>query len=286
VARYRAWDTTIGAVVGADGVLVVDTRATLAHGVEIAEHIRRLAPGQPIRWVVDTHEHFDHVLGNAAFDGAAVHAHEVAAANMAGSVAASRADIAADPDGFFGDPDFTPDVVDGVMTSPLRLPDVTFSSVTTIDLGDRYVELLHPGRGHTGGDLVLRVPASDVVFAGDLIEESGPPAYGSDCFPMDWPTTLDVVVGILTADTVVAPGHGAVVDRAFVETQRESVSVVGQLIGSLYDHGVAEEEAFAAGGSDWPFGDHPMDQAIAAGYAQLRVEGRPASAESRSLPLI
>ena len=50
----------------------------------------------------------------------------------------------------------------------------TFSSAPVIDLGDRMVELVHPGRGHTGGDLVVRVPDADVLLAGDLVEESAP----------------------------------------------------------------------------------------------------------------
>src|SRR6478672_8303720 len=54
----------------------------------------------------------------------------------------------------------------------------------TVEAGDRQVELAHPGRGHTAGDAVLRVPDADVVLAGDLVEESGPPAYGVDCHPL------------------------------------------------------------------------------------------------------
>src|SRR4051812_7838018 len=94
-ARYLAWDTTIGAVVGSDGVLVVDTRATLAHGREIREQLWRIAPNRPIRWVVDTHEHFDHVLGNAAFDDASVIAHEVAADQITDAVEHIRSQIRA-----------------------------------------------------------------------------------------------------------------------------------------------------------------------------------------------
>src|SRR5436190_1117985 len=130
VARYAAWDTTIGAVVGSDGVLVVDTRATLAHGEEVRDHIRRLTRS-PVRWVVNTHEHFDHVLGNAAFDEATVHAHEAAAAGMADAVERVRDRVRADPDREAGDEPgsgVTAEVLDGVLTSPLRLPDVTFAS--------------------------------------------------------------------------------------------------------------------------------------------------------------
>lgn len=100
----------------------------------------------------------------------------------------------------------------------------TFSSVLPIDLGDRLVELVHPGRGHTDGDLVVRVPDADVLLAGDLVEESGPPQAGEDAFPQEWPLTLDVVLQLVGPQTVVVPGHGAAVDREFVERQRDELA--------------------------------------------------------------
>ncbi len=60
------------------------------------------------------------------------------------------------------------------------LPDQTFSSARVLDLGDRLVELVYPGRGHTSGDIVVRVPDVDVVLAGDLVEESAAPSFGLD----------------------------------------------------------------------------------------------------------
>jgi glyoxylase-like metal-dependent hydrolase (beta-lactamase superfamily II) len=287
VARYLAWDTTVGAVVGSDGVLVVDTRATLAHGHEIREHLWRIAPGRPVEWVVDTHEHFDHVLGNAAFDDATVIAHEVAAEQMTDAVEHVRAQIRAEPDVDPSQPGITAEVYEGVLSSPIRRPDVIFSSVSTVDLGSRYVELLHPGRGHTAGDSVVRVPDADVVFAGDLIEQSAPPSYGTDSFPMDWAGTLDIVVGILSEQTVVVPGHGATVDRAFVADQREDVSRVAEVIRGLYAAGVPLDRAADAARSEWPFEGHPMEAAVARGYTQLREYGAtPEPGGLRSLPLI
>ena len=93
-------------------------------------------------------------------------------------------------------------------TTEYRLPDATFSSAAAIDLGDRIVELAYPGRGHTSGDIAIRVPDADVVFAGDLIEQSAPPSFGGDCFPLDWPATLDLVIGMLTDARSSYPGHG------------------------------------------------------------------------------
>ena len=101
---------------------------------------------------------------------------------------------------------------------------------------------MHPGRGHTGGDLVVRVPDVDVVLAGDLVEESARAATcrasARDCYPMEWPLSLDIVLGLLTPATVVVPGHGAPVDREFVEEQRNDIGIVAETIRDLAARGV------------------------------------------------
>ena len=89
-----------------------------------------------------------------------------------------------------------------------------------LDLGDRRVEIAHLGRGHTEGDLVVVVPDADVLFAGDLLESAGPPSFGPDSVPDEWPATLDAVIGLMTATTVAVPGHGEPVGREFVFEQR------------------------------------------------------------------
>ncbi len=181
VRRYDEWDLNVGLIVGSDGALVIDTRATTEQASELQAHIREVTDS-PVRWVVNTHAHFDHVAGNSVFTDAAVYLHENAAAEE-------------DLDG------------------------TTFAVAKVIDLGDRRVELLHLGNAHTSGDTVVVVPDVDVYFVGDLIEESAPPSYGRDSFPLDWPDTIDRVIGLLSDTSKVVPGHGAVVDAEFVRDQ-------------------------------------------------------------------
>ncbi len=291
VGRYAEWDVNVGLVVGAGGVLVVDSRASERQGAEVLDDVRAVYPHAPVRWVVNTHAHFDHVLGNAAFDRAAVWAHEAASREMPEAVARIQQLCAAEPE---PDPDFpelTAQVIRDVGSSRLRLPDHTFSSVAAIDLGDRYVELAYPGRGHTGGDLVVRVPDVDVVYAGDLIEQSAHPSYGSDCFPLDWPGSLDTVIGLLTPQSHVVPGHGTVVDRGFVQTQRGDISDAAELIRSLAVQGVPLDQALPEGArAGWPFPADRLGDAVARGYAQLAVQeiahpGVTAPAGGVTLPL-
>lgn len=275
VARFEFLDVNVGLVGGERGLLVVDTHASEVEARRVVEQVRRLGVGEVVA-VVNTHEHFDHTFGNVvfteAYDAPPIYAHEAAAEGLATSGPALQERAAGDRD----DPRHA-----DISATRLVLPTETFSSVLTVDLGDRIVELVHPGRGHTAGDTVVRVGDADVLFAGDLVEESavrgGVPGYGDDCFPLEWPATLDLVLGLLGPDPVVVPGHGLPVGKEFVEEQRSAVGVVAETIRDLASRGVPATEAL--GTTEWPYPAEELLSAVRRGYAQL-----PRSA--RSLPLI
>ncbi|WP_051450558.1 MBL fold metallo-hydrolase [Actinospica robiniae] len=136
-----------------------------------------------------------------------------------------------------------------------------------IDLGDRALELLHRGRGHTDGDLWLRVSDADLVLAGDLVEESGPPAYGPDSFPLDWAATLGSALELMGPATVVIPGHGAPVDADFVRRQQADIDAVAREIARLQKAGVPVGEALSEG--TWSLPPATLEHAVARGYAAL-----------------
>ena len=161
---------------------------------------------------------------------------------------------------------------DEVRATELVPADHTFSSALTLDLGDRFVELVHPGRGHTAGDLVVRVPDADVLLAGDLVEESGSPGFGGDCYPLQWPWTLDIVLGLTTSASVVVPGHGSPVDRDFVEEQRNAIGIVAENIRTLAAQGVPVDRALAA--TQWPYPAEGLADAVRRGYEQLPRGGK------------
>ena len=271
VARHEWLDVNVTVVAGEGGLVVVDTLASSRAAEPLAAAVRALS-ALPLHAIVNTHEHFDHTLGNATLlerlGAATVVAHEEAAARTVAAAEHAyelyRADQS-DPHG--------PEVI---ATAP-RAADRTFSSALVLDLGDRQVELVHPGRGHTGGDLVVRVPDADVVLTGDLVEQSGPPSYGEDCHPLDWPLTLDLVLELIGSDTVVVPGHGAPVGREFVQEQRSSIGIVAETIRDLAGRGVPADQALGA--AQWPYLAEGLTSAVRRGYAQL-------PAAQRRLPLI
>jgi glyoxylase-like metal-dependent hydrolase (beta-lactamase superfamily II) len=263
--RYAEWSVNVTVVEGGAGVLVVDTRGTPDQGRELREHVRAVT-ATPVRWVVNTHVHFDHTFGNIAFDEMQIWAHENAVAALDHHLADLKELVAADPDD---------DPLDAaVVSTQLRYPDHSMSSVAAIDLGDRIVELVHPGRGHTDGDLLVKVPDANLLIAGDLIEELAAPSYGSDCWPLEWPATLDVLIGSVATTTMIVPGHGNVVDRDFVESQRQLVSDVASTVHEFAAARTPIDRA--VNDTRWPSGDYPLSEssrrhALIRGYAGLGI---------------
>ncbi|RYE77626.1 MAG: MBL fold metallo-hydrolase [Myxococcales bacterium] len=255
VGRHEWFDINVTAIGGERGLVVVDTLGSGADGVRLRAE---LAPLGEVHAVVNTHWHFDHTFGNSAFDGVPIHAHETAAIELNDgfeSIVQRYRDDADDPHR------------DDVIATELVAPTETFSSVRLIGLGDRVVELLHPGRAHTAGDLIVHIADAGVILAGDLVEESAPPSYGDDSWPLEWPLALDMVLGLSNRETTIVPGHGAVVDRDFVEEQRAQIGIVAETIRDLAGRGVPEGLALAS--ADWPFPAESLGSAVRRAYAHL-----------------
>ncbi len=263
-AARRSWvDVNVGLVAGRDGVLVIDTHASHGAGSRLVGEIEALGLGAVVG-IVATHEHWDHVFGAGAlmerWPGVPYVAHEMAAERI---LAAGR-HAQETYDGPFGD---------DLRATRIVGPSATFSSARILDLGDRAVELLHPGRGHTAGDLVVHVPDADALYAGDLVEEAGPPGINGDSYPLDWPAALDFLADIVGMDTAVIPGHGTVVDKQFLADQRAALGEIAENIRHL-----ATVSGATAEDLDWPYPVGTVWSGVEAGLSQLT--------RTRSLPLL
>lgn len=216
--RLPGWDCTAGLVVGADTALVIDAGSSLAEGARLRTRAEELA-GHRVTHLALTHPHFDHVLGAAAFAGA-----EVFGAVGMDTVFGAR----------HGREELIADAVRGGLdadaaeeaAAALVPPRHQVSGEWTLDLGGgRQVLLANVGPGHTAHDLAVLVPGSpEVVFCGDLVEESGEPQAGPDAVPSRWPAALDRLLTLGGEDALYVPGHGAVVDAGFVRAQRDALA--------------------------------------------------------------
>jgi glyoxylase-like metal-dependent hydrolase (beta-lactamase superfamily II) len=265
--RYQPHDVSVCAVRGRDGLLIADTRSSHRQADEIRADLRELGT-LPVRWVVNTHAHFDHTFGNARFGpasdlGAPIFGHELIPAHLDAYERRVLTELIAE------DEERTGEWREVVITPPT----VLVGDAMTLDLGGTVAELLYLGRGHTDNDLLVHLPASGVWLTGDLVEESGPPVYGPDSFPLDWPATMGRLQAVLSEGDLLVPGHGAVVGPAFAAAQREQLTAVATLITELHAAGVPAARAVAQGGGRWPFPADRLAEAVRNGYAQLLVRG-------------
>ncbi len=201
-ARAEPASVTIGLVAGAAGCLVVDTGSSPAQGRAIRAAAERTA-GVPVAAAVATHHHYDHLFGLGAFADVPTYGH------------VSIPDSVARHEGLAGE------LADlGLAAGDLGRPRHLVVEGATLDLGGRTVAVVHLGPAHTPGDSVVLVPDADVVFAGDLVEESGPPSVEADSSLPGWLRALDRLLDLCGPATTLVPGHGRPVDRAFVAAQR------------------------------------------------------------------
>ncbi len=219
VRRYSFADQDIGLILGDGAGLVIDTRSTMGQAQEIRDEIRPLT-SVPIDIVVNTHGHSDHCFGNACFAGVPIWAQRGAIRFIEETGERQRAALM----------EGVPELADELRDLRIVPPDHLFEERTTLELGGRRIELAYHGRAHTDHDLVVTVPDAGVVFAGDIIEEGAAPWFG-DGYPLDWPPTLASVLDALPSGTAgheapIVPGHGDVVDRAFMAAQAADIAVL------------------------------------------------------------
>lgn len=227
--RYEPLDQTIGAIRTDEGLVAIDSRSHRVHAQELLEDLRSLDAKSP-RYLVNTHYHWDHSFGNDQFSNSVIVGHANTRDALASRGAAMRDELVKED---WLRPD-TARLISEIVITP---PTLTFESTLELVLGDKEITMAYLGRGHTDSDIVIAV--DDVLFAGDLIEVGAPPSFG-DSFPREWVETLARLAPMCAGPVV--PGHGDVVDRAFVEAQADEIrsAIAGDRV---YSEAVMEEIA-------------------------------------------
>ena len=226
------------------GVLIVDDKFSYSH----QDIIRQIATvtSQPVRYVLNTHHHFDHAGSNADFmPTAQIIGHRNVLTNMLRNQQAGP-------------------------------PQILFDQRTSVLLGGREVQAYHFGRGHTNGDSIVFFPDLGVVHTGDLFIW-GDRLDGSTLAPFidydnggsaaEWTATLDQLLA-LRFDTVI-PGHGPILRKADVRVFRSKFDRMLTRISVLIDQGVGRDaivDELDISDLNWPLAPERI-QAI---YDELR----------------
>ena len=234
-------------VEGDRDVLVVDSHVSPGGAWALQEELKAITP-KPIRWVVNSHYHFDHSHGNQIYGPEVqIIGHDFTRAQM---VAGKSQDSPA-REFFVGGIPNTIKTLEGRLAAAtdekIRTqiqeqlaiqrnhlagtnavkptpPTLTLSQNMTLHLGSREVRLLFLGRGHTAGDVVVHLPKERIVATGDLLING--PSYMGDAFFTDWIQTMETLKGV-EFDTIL-PGHGrAMTGKAALDHWQPTCAISG-----------------------------------------------------------
>lgn len=257
--EFPQGNTTV--IIGKRDVLVVDSTYLPSAAKQDIAQIRQWTK-LPVRYLVNTHWHYDHTMGNGtyaqAFPGISIVAHRATAEAIAGynpgwfeRYPKRRADFEAQAS---AGKDLTGKALDADTIATYRkaaagtakvepefkaivdrAPDTTFDRELRVDLGGREVVVMHLGRGNTAGDAIVWLPKEKIVVAGDLLDTPVP--YLGGGYPSDLVKTLRALREL--DFTVVVPGHGDVLRgdaaRAHLANVIEFVdTVVGLVSREIY----------------------------------------------------
>ncbi len=231
-----------GFVVGTTGIAVIDTGASLQHGLDLLAAIRQVSD-KPITTVIVTHAVQEFLFGNAAFEptGARFIAHRRSIDLMR-----QRCDHCLDNLRLILGQD-------AMAGTRLVIPSQAIEGDRErIDIGGRTLELLHPGWAATPGDLLVLDPATGALFAGGVVSIDRIPELRDADFG-GWVRALEQLPQ--SGASVVIPGHGPPVPIARTRVTLDYLLALDQRMHALFDGGVglmdAIEKAAVPAFSDW-----------------------------------
>ena len=218
---------------------MVDTHYRPSYAKELMGEIKKVTP-LPVKYVINTHWHNDHVQGNQGYfnvygKGVEFLSHELAREDIVSKAIPSMKTAIESLPGQIADMEKRAATLTGDEAARLKrqieqqkaylaelkqieitLPTLTFDRSAILHKGDRQIQLLYFGRGHTRGDIVTYLPREKVVVMGDLLTGGIP--FARDGYPSEWAETL-VLVAKLDVEKVI-PGHGGVMSGKQVITDR------------------------------------------------------------------
>jgi len=246
------------AVTSTSGVLVFDTNGTPAAASAVLAEIRSIT-NKPVRWVVNSHWHWDHWYGTEtyqnAFPDVRIVAHEKTRALMMGpALEFNRPGLETQLPGYLkmleqraaANPALkaTLDEDRFFLAQKTRVrhifPNVTFTDRLAIELGERRIDVLHYGRAVTPGDAFVYLPREKILLAGDLVVN--PVTFALSGYPTEW---LRVLERIDQLDfTTMVTGHGpALHDRTLLRTTMEVFRVLLREGRAAKERGLTADQA-------------------------------------------
>ena len=211
----NSFGANAGIVIGDKGILVVDTLGSAKGARKFIEDIKKISD-KPVRYVVDTHSHFDHTLGNSEF--AAIHAVILAQTSCPINMNKTLPKVIRNAKDY-GITD------EDAKAIKITYPEVTSPGMMRIDLGNVSVDILFMAPSHTDDSVMVFIPRDRVLFSGDVLFTDYYP-YMGDGDIMGWEKTLDFIKSV-PVDKII-PGHGPVSSKKDVVEMKDYILAFDQ----------------------------------------------------------
>ena len=197
-ARLHTGLTNAGFIIGDQGVLIIDSLRVPSFARELVEDIRKITK-KPIKYVIDTHSHWDHSWGNEEFQYATIIGHDNCYKEMIdlewNSKWRTKVTAAEAP--------WSKEVA-AVNITP---PNLTFETSMRLYFDGKEIHLWYFGKAHTSGDIFIHLPKEQIVFTGDVAQARAIP-FLEDGYPYEWPETDNRLLGLKVERFV--SGHGSI----------------------------------------------------------------------------
>jgi len=222
----KGWNSNIHFVVTKSGVLLFDTGSSELIGNKIKKAIKSIT-NQPVRWVVNSHSHADHWLGNAAFADAEIIASGQAMKTMKKY---GQDDVA-----------FYSKVTKGTIgTTLLVYPNLLLNYPQKRIFGGVEVEFIFANDGHSHGDILMWLPEQKIIFGGDVLSSDWMPMITSDGNVPGLINTLNTIIKL--NPTIVLTGHGNATTLKSVIRDANLLSSVWKQVKLDYNNGLKPNE--------------------------------------------
>jgi len=260
-------------IINDEDVVVVDTTLTPGTAKEELAALRKLT-SKPVKYVINTHWHDDHIMGNQvyrdAFPGVEFIAHAatrdylptaglsnrkgaMSEQGYPGFIAFLKQQLQENKSLFGGPMDdeerttYASDIkiAERYMAEnpgvEIVLPTITLEDRLTLHRGNRIIDVRYLGRGHTSGDLVVHLPKEGIVIAGDLVIWPVPYVGNPQSHPGEWSATLEKLMAL--NPTTIVPGHGPVLhDNTYLKLMSRLFASMQQQVEAAVVRGETLEQ--------------------------------------------
>ena len=184
---------------------------------------------QTVKYLINTHWHYDHTDGNEAFgalEELKIIAHDAVRTRLKSGGLIEFFNKRMEP----GD--------------PVALPDITFNSGMTFHMDDTKIELLHFEHAHTDGDIIVHFPEQNVIHLGDLYFQGQFPYldHSSGGTYLGLISALRNIMPMINDETIIVPGHGNVSNKQELKAYSKMIEQVFALVGKMNAEGSSSNE--------------------------------------------